>query len=82
VLFSARKALPVVMETFYVRLFELDASVKPLFSKTDMTKQALATGNTISAAVDGLDNLSALVPVLQVCTSVQLAWAACFKSNI
>jgi hypothetical protein len=58
------------MENFYVRLFELDASVKPLFAKTNMAKQALATGNTISAAVDGLDDLPALVPVLQVCAFV------------
>jgi hemoglobin-like flavoprotein len=60
------------MEAFYARLFEVDPSTKPLFAKSDMVKQGKATGDMISAAVDGLGDLAALVPVLQVCCVLSL----------
>ena len=73
---SARTVLPAVMEAFYARLFEVDPSTKPLFAKSDMVKQGKATGDMISAAVDGLGDLAALVPVLQVCCVFALEFSA------
>lgn len=51
-------------ELFYGRLFELDPSLKPLF-KTDLTSQGEKLMKMIGAAVAGLDDLEALVPVVQ-----------------
>ena len=51
-------------EMFYKRLFELDPSVKPLF-KSDMAVQGRLLMQTIGAAVAGLDDLSALTPIVQ-----------------
>ena len=51
-------------EMFYKRLFELDPSVKPLF-KSDMAAQGRLLMQTIGAAVAGLDDLSALTPIVQ-----------------
>ena len=51
-------------EIFYKRLFELDPSVKPLF-KSDMAVQGRLLMQTIGAAVAGLDDLSALTPIVQ-----------------
>lgn len=49
---------------FYGRLFEMDPSVRPLF-KSDITEQKRKLMQTLGVAVDGLSNLSKLVPVLQ-----------------
>lgn len=49
---------------FYGRLFELDPSVKPLF-KSDMAVQGRLLMQTIGAAVAGLDDLTALTPIVQ-----------------
>ena len=49
---------------FYGRLFELDPSVKPLF-KTDLETQGRKLMQVLAMAVNGLDNLDALVPVVQ-----------------
>ena len=49
---------------FYGRLFELDPSVKPLF-KTDLESQGRKLMQVLAMAVSGLDDLDALVPVVQ-----------------
>ncbi len=49
---------------FYDRLFELEPSVRPLF-KNDMVEQKKKLMQTLAVAVDGLNNLGRLVPVLQ-----------------
>lgn len=53
-----------VAELFYAKLFALDPAVKPLF-KGDMKEQGRKLMRTIATAVNGLDDLNALVPVLQ-----------------
>jgi hemoglobin-like flavoprotein len=81
--------MQVAMDAFYVRLFEIDSSCRPLFSRTNytfsscslfvciltvflnvradtnMSKQAMATGTTISKAVELLTDLPTLVPILK-----------------
>ena len=49
---------------FYGRLFELDPSLRPLF-KADITQQGRKLMQMIGMAVNGLDNLDALVPVVE-----------------
>lgn len=49
---------------FYGRLFELDPSLRPLF-KADMRQQQMKLMQTLAVAVNGLNNLTVLVPVLQ-----------------
>lgn len=49
---------------FYDRLFELDPSVRPLF-RTDLDEQGRRLMAMIAAAVNGLGDLPALLPVLQ-----------------
>lgn len=49
---------------FYERLFEMEPSVRPLF-KADISEQKKKLMQTLSVAVDGLNNLEKLVPVLQ-----------------
>lgn len=51
-------------ELFYGKLFELDPSVKPLF-KGDMNEQGKKLMKTIGLAVNSLDNLDQLIPVVQ-----------------
>lgn len=51
-------------ELFYGRLFEIAPEVKPLF-KGDMKAQGRKLMQMLSAAVSGLDDLGALVPVVQ-----------------
>ena len=50
---------------FYERLFEQYPSVKPLFANSDMDRQANHLAQTIRLAVDSLDDLTQVVPVLQ-----------------
>ncbi len=52
-------------ELFYGRLFLLDPSVKPMF-KNDMTDQGKKLMKTIGIAVDAVDNLEPLIPILKV----------------
>lgn len=67
---SFEKVKPIAStaaEIFYKKLFELDPALKPLFPSGD---EAMATqGNKLmmmlSSAVAGLNNLEALVPILQ-----------------
>ena len=49
---------------FYNKLFELDPSLKPLF-KGDIKSQGAKLMTMLAAAVKGLDDLNALVPVVQ-----------------
>lgn len=51
-------------EIFYNKLFELDPSLKALFSG-DMKEQGKKLMTMIGAAVKGLDDLGGLVPVVQ-----------------
>ena len=49
---------------FYAKLFELDPSLRLMFS-SDMQKQGRKLMQTLAVAVRGLDNLDALVPVVR-----------------
>ncbi len=51
-------------EIFYKRLFTLDPSLRPLF-KGDMVHQSRMLMAMLGAAVNGLTNLEALVPVVR-----------------
>lgn len=50
---------------FYKRLFQIDPSVEPLFAGTDMTAQRRKLMQTLGSAVIGLEDLDALVPIIQ-----------------
>jgi hemoglobin-like flavoprotein len=49
---------------FYGRLFELDPTLKPLF-KGDMAEQGRKLMKTLATAVNSLDKLDELVPVVE-----------------
>ena len=49
---------------FYARLFELDPSLRLMFS-SDMQEQGRKLMQTLAVAVHGLDNLDTLVPVVR-----------------
>lgn len=49
---------------FYGRLFELDPSLRPMFT-TDLKEQGRKLMRMIGMAVNGLDRLDELVPVVQ-----------------
>src|SRR5262245_55261009 len=49
---------------FYVRLFEIDPSLRRMFPE-DMSKQRKKLVQMLTAAVKGLDHLDQLVPVVQ-----------------
>jgi len=55
----------VAATLFYDRLFALDASLRPLFGKTDMAEQRRKLMQALAAVVNGLDNLEPLIPVLE-----------------
>ncbi|WP_010521624.1 globin family protein [Aquimarina agarivorans] len=64
---SFTKVAPIAdkaAEIFYNKLFELDPSVKPMF-KGDMKQQGAKLMSMIGTAVNGLDNLEAIVPAVQ-----------------
>ena len=50
---------------FYKRLFEEYPSVVPLFSSADMDEQAEKLVKTVKLSVDTLEDLEALIPVLE-----------------
>lgn len=52
-------------QLFYERLFETDPTTRPLFDTTDMARQRKKLLQVLSAAVDGLDRLHTLVPVVR-----------------
>jgi len=61
------KVAPIADEAaalFYGRLFELDPSLRPLF-KTDLKEQGKKLMRMIGMAVNGLDRLDELVPVVR-----------------
>ncbi len=51
-------------EIFYGKLFDLDPQLKPLF-KGDMKEQGAKLMSMIGTAVNGLNNLEAIVPAVQ-----------------
>ena len=62
-----QKVVPIkdkAAELFYGKLFELDASLKPMF-KGDMKEQGGKLMAMITAAVGGLTQLDKLVPAVQ-----------------
>jgi hemoglobin-like flavoprotein len=52
-------------QLFYARLFEIDPGTRPLFARSDPAAQRRKLVNALTAAVNGLDRLDALVPVLE-----------------
>lgn len=50
---------------FYEKLFELDPNLKELFSSADMKVQGNKLMSMIGTAVNGLNNLDALVPAVE-----------------
>jgi hemoglobin-like flavoprotein len=53
----------VAADLFYGRLFEIDPSLKPLF-KSDLKDQGRKLMQMLSVAVNGLNNLDAIVPAV------------------
>ena len=49
---------------FYDRLFEIDATTRPLFKATDLTEQRRKLIQALTMVVQGLDHLEALVPTI------------------
>jgi hemoglobin-like flavoprotein len=58
---------PVAAEIFYSKLFELDPQLKPLFPSGEdaMKTQGNKLMTMLGAAVAGLTNLDALIPILK-----------------
>ncbi|OEK08188.1 hemin receptor [Flavivirga aquatica] len=58
---------PAAAEIFYNKLFELDPQLKPLFpnSEGEMKEQRNKLMSMLGAAVAGLSNLDALIPILK-----------------
>ncbi|MBC3759642.1 hemin receptor [Hyunsoonleella sp. SJ7] len=58
---------PQAAEIFYAKLFELDPQLKPLFPSSGeaMKVQGNKLMSMLAAAVAGLSNLEALIPILQ-----------------
>src|SRR5215470_16633110 len=49
---------------FYDRLFEIDATTRPLFKTTDLVDQRRKLIQALTMVVQGLDHLEALVPTI------------------
>lgn len=58
---------PTAAEIFYTKLFELDPQLKPLFPNSGeaMKTQGNKLMSMLAAAVAGLSNLEALIPILK-----------------
>ena len=54
----------VAAKLFYERLFEIDASTRPMF-KTNMAEQRRMLMQALAAVISGLDNLEPLIPRLE-----------------
>jgi hemoglobin-like flavoprotein len=52
-------------QLFYGKLFELDPSLRRMFSSTDMAEQRKKLMQIITVAVRGLDRLGELVPAIE-----------------
>ena len=50
---------------FYDRLFEIDATTRPLFQTTNLAEQRRKLIQALTAVVQGLDHLEALVPTIE-----------------
>ena len=50
---------------FYSRLFEIDPSTRPMFRAETLAEQRKKLVQILAAAVSGLDDLDALVPVVK-----------------
>ena len=50
---------------FYSRLFEIDPTTQPLFEGKDIAEQRRKLVASLTMAVNGLDDLDTLVPVIQ-----------------
>lgn len=64
---SFARIVPIADEAtslFYERLFQLDPSLRPLFT-SDLAEQEQKLIQTLQIAVQGLNNLGILIPVLQ-----------------
>lgn len=64
---SWKQVLPIAdtaADLFYGKLFELDPALKPLF-KSDMGEQKKKLMQMLGAAVNGLSDVEALIPVVQ-----------------
>ena len=64
---SWEKVVPIsdtAASLFYGKLFELDPSLRPMFT-SDIKEQGKKLMTMITVAVRGLDNLGALVPAVQ-----------------
>jgi hemoglobin-like flavoprotein len=61
---QVRPIAATAAELFYQRLFTLDPSLRPMF-KGDMAHQGRMLMSMLSAAVNGLTDLPALVPVVR-----------------
>ncbi len=55
----------VATELFYSRLFEIDPSVRPLFSKADLPLQRRKLLQALNAVIESIENLETVVPTLQ-----------------
>ncbi len=64
---SFEKVLPIAdtaAQLFYGRLFEIDPSLKPMFT-SDMNEQGKKLMMTLNVAVNGLDRLEDLLPQIE-----------------
>jgi hemoglobin-like flavoprotein len=64
---SWQKVLPIkdaIVESFYLKLFELDPTLRPLFSD-DLGHQGAKLIHIVTAAVRALDQLDALRPAVR-----------------
>ncbi len=52
-------------DIFYQTLFERYPSVKPLFSKTDLSEQKKKLTQTIATIIHGVDQIETLVPAIK-----------------
>ena len=55
----------VATELFYSRLFEIDPSVRPLFSKVDLPLQRRKLLQALNSVIESIENLESVVPTLQ-----------------
>jgi len=52
-------------DMFYNRLFQIDPSTRPLFAKSDLAEQRKKLVQVLGTAVNGLDHLETLLPVVE-----------------
>ena len=64
---------PVAAELFYHRLFELDPSLRPLFT-SDIAEQGRKLMKMLSLAVGSLDKLEELVPAVRALGKRRVAY--------